>query len=108
MALSASLAWPAHTTFIVETVFIQPPWKRWELHGVKAGNKASYRYFSSSIQAEPSKAEQPLTDPGFVRVHMHVTQDRLASFQTYRNATGEAERTHPYARWLAAILPVVL
>ena len=43
VALSVSLAWPAHTTFIVETVFIQPPWKRWELHGAKAGNKASYR-----------------------------------------------------------------
>lgn len=108
MALSVSLACPARTTFIAENVFIQPPWKRWELHGAKAGNKASYRYFSASIQVEPSKAEQPLPDPGLVRVHMHITQDRLASFQTYRNPTGAAERMHPYVRWLVAILPVVL
>lgn len=73
-----------------------------------AGNKASYRYFSASIQVKPSKAGQPLPDPGLVRVHMHITQDRLASFQMYRNPTGAAERMHPYARWLVAILPVVL
>lgn len=29
-----------------------------------AGNKASYQIFSASIQVEPSKAEQPLPDPG--------------------------------------------
>ena len=29
VVLSVSLAWPAHTTFVVENVFIQRPWKRW-------------------------------------------------------------------------------
>ena len=64
VVLSVSLAWPAHTAFVLENVFIQRPWKRWELHGVKAGNEARYRYFSSPIQGEPCKAK-----------HLSLTQD---------------------------------